>query len=611
MSFGVGVGGPHMGPGALLDQFGDGEHQGQAFNWKVVSRLLVYLKPHWRPLMIAFLAMLAATGLTLLIPYLLKIIIDSYIATSDTAGLLRIALITGASYVGLYVTSAGQQYLLSRVGQRVLNTLRSDLFRHLEKLSLSYHDTHIVGVTVSRVINDVAVINELLSQGWITFISDAFILAGIITIMFSMSAKLALYALLVLPLMVLATVLFAQRAQNAFRQTRSSVAAVVGNLAEDIAGVRVIQAFAQEDMTQERFNKVNQANRDAHINAMSLSFIFLPAIEFLSMLAIAVVLWTGGREVLAGGVTVGVLVAFLSYVSRFFQPIQELSRLYTTMQSAMAGGEQVLKLLDTRSDVVDQPDAVDMPVILGKVELRRVSFRYRENTPEVLHEVNLLIQPGEHIALVGPTGAGKSTVANLIGRFYEATQGDVLIDDINVRSVRQRSLHRQVGIVPQDSFLFAGTIAENIRFGDPTASDEQVQSAAHMANAHDFISGLPEGYDTIILENAANLSFGQRQLVCIARAVLTDPRILILDEATANIDTVSEALIQQALERLLTGRSAVIIAHRLSTIKNADRICVIDDGRIIEEGSHAELLARGGLYKTLHDKQFKNGIADD
>ncbi len=609
MSFGIGMAGPQMGPGQVLDQFGSGEHRGRAFDWKVVSRLLVYLKPHWRQLLLAFACMLGATGLTLLIPYLTKVALDDNIGNKDYNGLVRTALITAAAYAGLYATSALQQYILARVGQRVLSTLRADLFRHLQALSLSYHDTHIVGVTVSRLINDVAVINELLSQGWITFIADAFILVGIVSIMLSMNAKLALFAFLVLPLMVLATWLFAQRAQAAFRETRTRVAAVVGNLAEDIAGMRVIQAFAQEDATQERFKEINQANRDAHVNAMTLSYIFLPSIEFLSMLATAVVLWTGGRAVIKEEVTIGVLVAFLAYVSRFFQPIQELSRLYTTMQSAMAGGEQVLKVLDTPLDVFDRPDAVPMPPVQGRIEFDAVTFRYRPDTPEVLHEVNLNIQPGQRVALVGPTGAGKSTIANLAARFYEVSEGTVRIDGIDVRTVTQGSLRRQIGVVPQDSFLFAGTIAENIRFGDPQAGDEAVETAARMANAHEFIAALPDGYDTAILENAANLSVGQRQLICIARAVLTDPRILILDEATANIDTVSEGLIQQALERLLKGRTAVIIAHRLSTIQNADVICVIQDGRIVEQGKHAELIERGGLYKTLHEKQFKTSAA--
>ena len=593
-----------MGPGGMMDQFGSGDHRGTAFNPQVAARLLAFLKPYWRQIALAFLAMLGATGLTLLIPYLLKVAIDTYISGGDYPGLVNICLITAASYIGLYATSTTQNYLLSRVGQRVIGDLRAMLFNHLQELSLGYHDTHIVGVTVSRLINDVSVINELLSQGWITFIGDAFILVGIVAIMVSLDAKLALLTLLVLPLMVAATVVFARHAQSAFRETRTSVAKVVGNLAEGIAGMRVIQAFAREDATQGRFDEVNRANRDTNINAVSLSYIFMPVIEFLSMLATAIVLWFGGRAVMQEEVTVGVLVAFLSYVSRFFTPIQELSRLYTTMQSAMAGGEQVLNLLDTPPDVLDRPGARECPPIQGRVVFKDVSFRYREDTPEVLHGIDLEIPPGTRAALVGPTGAGKSTIANLVARFYEVSTGSLTIDDFDVREVTQRSLRRQVGIVPQDSFLFGGTIAENIRFGDPAASDAQVEEAARMANAHEFIAALPEGYQTVVLENSANLSVGQRQLVCIARAVLTGPRILILDEATANIDTVSEALIQQALERLLEGRTALIIAHRLSTIRSADVILVIQDGQIVERGKHEELLAQGGLYQSLYNRQF-------
>jgi len=527
-----------------------------------------------------------------------------YIGGGDLPGLTRIVALTGLAYIALYISSAGQNYLLSRVGQRILGDLRRQLFRHLQELSLGYHDTHIVGVTVSRVINDVAVINELLSQGWITLIADFFILTGIITIMLSMSPKLALLTLLVLPLMMLATWLFASRAQSAFRATRTSIARVIGSLAEGIAGMRVIQAFAREEVTQEKFDEVNRTNRDTNINAMTLSFIFLPVIEFLAMGATAIVLYSGGLEVIAGEVTVGVLVAFLSYVSRFFAPIQELPRSTLFPYTTLFRSEQVLNLLDTRADVIDRPDAVELPPVVGDIRFREVTFRYRPESPEVLHNVDLHIPAGQRAALVGPTGAGKSTIANLVARFYEVSQGSVTIDGVDVREVTQHSLRRQVGIVPQDSFLFSGTIAENIAFGDPGATPEQIEAAARMANAHDFISQMAEGYQTEVLENAANLSVGQRQLICIARAILMQPRILILDEATANIDTVSEVLIQEALGRLLENRTAVMIAHRLSTIRSADVIFVIDDGRIVEKGKHEELLARGGLYSTLYEKQY-------
>jgi len=452
--------------------------------------------------------------------------------------------------------------------------------------------------------NDVAVINELLSQGLITLVGDTLVLVGIIVIMLTMSPRLALLTFVVLPLMVLTTVWFSRRARVAFRETRTRVAKVVGDLAEDIAGVRVIQAFGQEGFTQERFNQVNDANRLANINAMSLSFTFLPAIEFLGVLSTAIVLWFGGQYVGQGAVTLGTLVAFLSYVTRFFQPIQELSRMYTTLQAAMAGGEQVLNLLDTVPDVQDQPGAWEMPPLAGRVTLKHVSFRYRPELPEVLHDVGLTIQPGQTVALVGATGAGKTSIGNLLARFYDVSAGQVLLDGIDVRSVTQDSLHRQIGLVPQDSFLFSGTIADNIRFGDPSASDEQVESAARSANAHDFIVSKPDGYQTRVLEGAANLSVGQRQLVCIARAILTNPRLLILDEATSNVDSLTESLIQEALRVLLSGRTAVVIAHRLSTIRSADLICVVQDGQIVEQGQHDELLTLGGVYTALYNRQF-------
>jgi ABC-type multidrug transport system fused ATPase/permease subunit len=604
MGLAFGGGGTGMGPRGAIEGFGASEAQGQAFNPRVVARLLAYLRPYWRRMALAFLAMLAGTALALLTPYLIKLAIDDHIATGDIPGLTAIALITTAAFAGAFATTAAQQYWLSWVAQRALADLRAELFRHLQALPLGYHDTHIVGVTVSRVINDVAVISDLLSQGIVTLIGDVLILAGIILVMLSMSPALALLTFAVLPLMVLVTYWFSRKAKTAFRETRSRVAAVVGDLAEDIAGMRVIQAFAQEGATRRRFRHVNIANRDAHINAMSLSFIFLPSIEFLSTAATCIVLGIGGWMVAQGQVTLGVLVAFLSYVSRFFQPIQELSRIYTTMQSAMAGGEKVLDVLDTEPSVKDKPGARALPPIDGRVELDDVTFRYRPAAPEVLHHVRLAIEPGQTVALVGPTGAGKTSIANLVARFYEATEGAVRIDGVDVRDVTQASLRRQTGLVPQDPFLFSGSILDNIRFGRPEAGDDAVREAARQANAHSFIERFPDGYHTRVLEGGVNLSIGQRQLICIARAILADPRILILDEATANVDTMTEALIQDALQRLLRGRTAIVIAHRLSTIRNADLICVVQDGQIAERGRHAELLALGGAYRALHDRQF-------
>ena len=606
MSLSIGGSGGMGGPRGMLRSFGSHEEAGRAFDGRVILRLLAFVKPHWRQMMLAFVMMLISTALGLATPYLVKVAIDQHIAQGDLAGLDRVALLTAAAFVGLFCASAVQQYTLSSTGQRVLATLREHLFRHLQALHLGYHDAHIIGVTISRVFSDVGVINELLSQGLITLIGDALLLVGIVVVMVSMSPRLALLTFSVLPLMVLATAIYARHAKAAFRETRATNAGVVGDLAEDIAGMRVIQAFAQETTLQERFDKSNRDNRDANVRAISLSFTFMPVVEFLGTLATAIVLWFGGRFVAQDELTLGVIVAFLSYVTRFFQPIRELSQLYTTLQSAIAGGERVLELLDTAPAVADAPDAIEMPEIQGRVVLRDVNFAYRVDGA-VLHDLNLRIEPGQTVALVGPTGAGKTSISNLIARFYEVSDGAVLIDGLDAREVTQRSLRRQMGIVPQDPFLFSGSLADNIRFGRPEATDAEVEAAARLANAHDFITGLPDGYATAIQEGGVNLSLGQRQLLCIARAVLADPRILILDEATSSVDTVTEALIQDALDRLLAGRTAIVIAHRLSTIRTADLICVLEDGRITSRGTHAELLARGGLYRELYERQFVEG----
>ncbi|MBI3959386.1 MAG: ABC transporter ATP-binding protein [Chloroflexi bacterium] len=604
MSFSIGSVGRSGGPGNALRSLAN-EKEGRAFDPHVTRRLLAFLRPHATKMVLAFVLMLVATALTLAVPYLMKVAIDGAIVAKDAAGLRRISLLMAAAFVGLYISTAGQRYLLSWVGQRVLATLRSRLVEHLQRLSLGYHDKHIIGVTISRVISDVAVINELLSQGLITLVGDVLVLVGTVAVMLAMSPRLALITFSVIPLMLIATKLFSSRAKSAFRETRRSVAAIVGALAEDLTGMRVIQAFAQEDETQRRFAKVNGANREAHVGAMSLSFVFLPTMDFLGILSTGVVLWFGGRAVAADELSLGIVVAFLAYVSRFFQPVQELSQLYTTMQQAMAGGERVLELLDTVPEVPEPETPVEMPPIRGRIELDQVDFAYNPET-EVLHDVSLVIEAGQMVALVGPTGAGKSSIANLVGRYYDVTSGAVCIDGIDIRTVTQQSLRRQMGLVSQEPFLFPGTVADNIRFGRPDADQKDVEAAARMSNAHDFIVDLPKGYATEIVEGGVNLSVGQRQLICIARAVLADPRILVMDEATASVDTVTEALIQEALDRLLSRRTSVVIAHRLSTIRNADVICAIQDGKIVEKGRHSELLALDGVYKNLYERQFIN-----
>ncbi len=592
------------GPGSALRGAAAESGAGQLFNWRVVRRMLVYVWPYRRRVAAAVGLVTVSTGLTLLAPYLVKQAIDQAIGQGNSPLLLRLSVALAGAYLALFAATAGQRFLLGWVAQRALADIRADLFRHLQRLSMRYFDGQIVGVVVSRVINDVATISDLLAQGLISVAGDLLVLVGIVAVMLSLNWQLALLSFVVAPLVVIMTRLFTVRARTAYRQTRSTVAAVVGEMAEDIAGMRVIQAFAQEAVSRARFEKVNSANRNAHIQAMSLSFVFLPAVDFLGVMATGIVLWFGGQFMVAGGVTLGVLVAFLAYVSRFLQPIQELSQITSTLQSAMAGGEQVVRLLDTAPVVQDAPGAGELPPIAGRIAFEHVTFAYRPETPVVLHDINLEIAPGQTVALVGPTGAGKTSLANLILRLYDVTEGAVKVDGVDVRTVTQDSLRRQTGVVSQDSFLFAGTVADNIRFGRPEATDAEVQAAAELANAHGFLINLPDGYATRILEGGANFSLGQRQLLCIARAVLADPRILILDEATAHVDTVTEALIQEALERLLAGRTTVVIAHRLSTIRHADLICVVSGGRIVERGGHDDLVRAGGVYANLYERQF-------
>jgi ABC-type multidrug transport system fused ATPase/permease subunit len=606
MTIGIGSSASNMGPGGALERFGSQRGDGK-ISGRILLRLASFLMPFKFRLTLAALLMLISSGAGLISPYLTKVAIDQNIALGDVPGLVRTSIILAITLVVAYVSSSTMSYTLSWVGERVLNDMRSRLFNHLQRLSVPYHDRNIIGVTISRVINDVDVINDLLTQGAISVLGDSVLLVGTIVVMVLMDARLALLTFCVLPLMVLATWLFSRRARVAYLETREKLGAVVGDLAENISGMRVIQAFAQEEHTQGRFEQINRANRDVNISAVSLSFVFLPSVDVLSIVATCIVLGVGGVMVAQGNLTLGVIVAFMAYVSRFFDPIRDLSQLFTTLQTASAGGERVLELLDAEPEVMDRPGATELPPIVGRVELRDVSFSYNSER-EILHHISMDIEPGETIALVGPTGAGKTSIANLIARFYEVSDGAVLIDGHDVRDVSQVSLHRQMGLVSQDPLLFVGTIADNIRFGKPGATDEEIVDAAKLANADDFISSLPDGYHTRILEGGVNLSVGQRQLICIARAVLVNPRILIMDEATSSVDTVTEALIQDALNRLLSGRTAIVIAHRLSTIRNASRIYVIDDGVIAEQGTHEALLEKRGIYRDLYERQFVTAL---
>jgi ABC-type multidrug transport system fused ATPase/permease subunit len=576
---------------------------GKVFDREIATMLLSYLKPHRLALAESLLWMMVGSGLALLTPYLIKQAIDSYIAQKNYVGLAWIASAILVCYALSFLIDWRRRNLMNKVGNKVLNTMRDELFRHYQVLSMSFLDQNGIGTLISRILGDVGVINELLSQGIVGMLSDIVMLVSIIVVMIVLNTPLALLTFTVLPFMVLATAIFSRSARGAYRVTRLSNSNLTGRLAEDIDGMRVIQAFTEEERMSQEFETINRTNRDANIHAVMLSAIFSPVMEALSMLATCAILWFGGRMVEGNALTVGMIVAFLSYTSRLFQPILDLSQVLNTWQAAMAGGERVAQILNMKPSIEDKPDSIEAPSIVGQVTFDHVSFRYLDNSP-VLQDVSFTINPNEITALVGPTGAGKSTIANLLLRFYEATEGEISIDGIPLKHMKIASIRRQLGVVPQEPFLFPGTVGYNIRFGRPDASDADVIQAAQAAHAHEFISELAQGYDTPILEGSANLSLGQRQLICLARTILAAPRILVLDEATSNVDLRTEGLIQDAVDKLLHGRTSLVIAHRLATVQRADLILVIDHGQIVERGTHEALYAQNGLYAHLYQTQF-------
>ncbi|GAB4535603.1 MAG: ABC transporter ATP-binding protein [Anaerolineae bacterium] len=594
--------------------------EGRAHNQGVVAaRLAGYLKPFW-PHMALMLVLVIINAISFAAaPFLIGRAIDQFITVGDRPGLARTMLLLLAVYgVGL-VTMGGQFYLMGWVGQNVLARIREDIFAKIQSLSLSYFDRRDAGDLMSRLTNDVDVLNQLLSGGLVQMLGGIFQMAAIVIAMLSLNWQLALISFSIIPVMLLVTNLLARRARVAFQETRETIGDVNVELEEKISGVRVAQAFSREGLDRQRFAELNAANRDANVSAVGITSAFAPAMDVLSTLATAIVIGYGGYLIITGLMTVGVVVSFLRYVQQFFRPVQQISQVYAILQAALAAGERIFDLLDEPLDLVDAEDAGEMPPIQGQVVFEQVSFSYAGriggngrscDEEAVLCDINLRAEPGQTIAIVGPTGAGKTTLVNLVGRFYEVGSGRVLIDGTDVRTVTRASLRRQMGVVLQDSFLFAGTVADNIRYGRLDASDEEVQAAAQAVGAHQFIMNLPDGYQTELGERGGTLSQGQRQLISLARAVLADPRILILDEATANVDTRTELIIQEALKRLLQGRTSFVIAHRLSTVRDADQVYVLEGGRIVEHGTHQELLARGGAYAELYARQFREVISE-
>jgi ATP-binding cassette, subfamily B, multidrug efflux pump len=571
-------------------------------------RLIGELRPYPRQLLVIFglivLGAVAQAGA----PYLIGRAIDQDIFRHDVGGLARTMLVLLAAFVVATLVTREQIYWVGGVGQRVLATLRARLFAKFQHLPLSYFDRHPAGDLMSRVLNDVDTLNQMISQGLTQLLGSLFSLVGILIAMFILNWRLALVSFTIIPIMLLTTSYFSRLARRAFRRTRETVGDVTADIHEEIVGVRQAQAFNRTEANIARFRQRNQANRVANVQAVAITSAFSPAIDVLSTLATAIVIGYGGYLVFQHELTVGLLAAFLIYVQQFFRPIQLVSQVYTQIQASLAGGERIYAILDEQEEPVDPPNTPALHTVAGEIRFDEVSFAYTPGQP-VLHDVTFRIAPGQTVALVGRTGAGKTTIANLIPRFYDVNEGAVRIDGHDVRTVTRQSVRRQIAIVLQESFLFSGTVSDNIAYGQAGATREEIEAAARVVDAHGFIAALPQGYDTELGEGGATLSQGQRQLLSFARAVLADPRILILDEATSTVDTRTEATIQQALTTLLAGRTSVVIAHRLSTIRNADLILVIEEGRIAERGTHDTLLAANGLYAALYRRQFRDAPA--
>jgi ATP-binding cassette subfamily B multidrug efflux pump len=577
---------------------------------QVTRRLFGYTTPYRRQLLLALLMMFIGSAAAVAGPYFVKVALDSGMQAGSLPALRQAVLLYAAAAATQWAATYLRVNIMARAAQSIIYDLRARLFEHLQLLSLSFYSRFSVGRVITRVMNDVGVLREFLTWTVLAVARDLFTLAGILIAMLAMDLRLSLITFTVLPVMLAITIVLRRKARQNYRLVRVAISWVNSVLAENINAVRVVQAFSRQETNYAFYrDEVNRNNLNANVRAAQVAAAFPAAIDLLGAIATSLVVWLGGAAVLgaqSGAITPGVLVAFVLYIGRFFDPIRDLSRRYDTFQSTMAGGERIFALMDTPVEVQDAADAIELPSMRGEVRLENVSFHYSDDPTPVLQGVNLHVHPGESIALVGKTGAGKTTLVKLLSRFHDPTTGRVCVDGHDLRQVTQHSLRSQMGIVLQDPFLFSGTIAENMRFSCPEASDSEMEAAAQAVGLADFISQLPQGYDTPVEEGGVLLSVGQRQLLSFARALLADPRILILDEATSSVDTQTEMAIQKALACLMQTRTSFVIAHRLSTVVNADRIVVIEDGQIVEHGSHRQLLEKGGVYYRLYLSGFED-----